>query len=884
MSGITERLTNAIADRYKIESHLGQGGMATVYLAHDLKHDRKVALKVLRPELAAVIGAERFLQEIKVTANLQHPHILPLHDSGEADSFLYYVMPYIEGESLRDKIDKEKQLGIDDAVDVARSVASALDYAHRQGVIHRDIKPENILIHDGQALVADFGIALAISEASGNRLTETGLSIGTPHYMSPEQAMGDRELDARSDVYSLGAMTYEMLTGDPPYQGSTAQAIVAKVITEKAPPVTATRDTTPPHVAAAVHKALSKLPADRFPSAAEFADALTRPGAIPLTVAAEAGEAAPAGRTIPVAPAIAGVALIAAIAAFFGRTTAPEPAPRLTQFLVPAPDSVASFGRCCAPAMALSPDGNVLVFVGFMGGDRGPLFRREAGRLDAEPIPGTEGATGPFFSPDGRWVGFRVDNRLRKVSMAGGPPVTIADIGGRTRGGGSWGDNDLIVYSSDADRDLYVVPGSGGEPRKLTTSGEDQHTNPDMLPGGEGALFSVRPGGSLENMFIAVVDIASGRIDSIGVVGTAAAFARPGHLVYTGADGSLLAQPFDPGARRTTGQAVAILDGVLVRGDGNGEYGVSAEGSLVYYPGAGGGGEEDLVLISGGTQETVPLPQGGNFEDVAISPDGRRIAIRLADVNDASDLWVFDRNQGTLLRLTVEGENTAPRWTPDGTSIAFRSTRGGMDGIFWKRADASGNAELLYDGEGNAFPMSWLPEGDALIFIENRGEGSLLDIGLLTLRDTTVRWLVESPFWDRQPQVTPDGRWFAYTSDRSGDAEVYIQALSGEGGLFQVSIEGGSSPRWSPDGRTLYYSTGPQITAASLTLDPEISVTSRSVVAEGFFDFNFTLTNYDIHPVTEELLMILQGSEEQQTSLVWIQGWREIIRDMETGR
>ena len=214
MSEITERLSTAIADRYKIERHLGQGGMATVYLAHDLKHDRKVALKVLRPELAAVIGAERFLNEIKVTANLQHPNILALYDSGEADTFLYYVMPYVEGDTLRDKLDREKQLAVDAAIELTKSVATALDYAHRHDVIQRDIKPENILLHDGQALVADFGIALAVTAASDNRLTETGLSLGTPHYMSPEQAMGDRELDARSDIYSLGAMLYEMLAGD----------------------------------------------------------------------------------------------------------------------------------------------------------------------------------------------------------------------------------------------------------------------------------------------------------------------------------------------------------------------------------------------------------------------------------------------------------------------------------------------------------------------------------------------------------------------------------------------------------------------------------------------------------------------------------------------
>ncbi|MEE8360533.1 MAG: serine/threonine-protein kinase, partial [Gemmatimonadales bacterium] len=247
-----DRLTHALSDRYTIEGELGAGGMATVYLAHDLKHDRKVAVKVLRPELAAVIGAERFLSEIKTTANLQHPHILPLHDSGEADSFLYYVMPYVEGESLRDRLDREKQLPVEDAVRLASEVASALDYAHRHDVIHRDIKPENILLLDGSALVADFGIALAASKAGGTRMTETGMSLGTPHYMSPEQAMGDRELTPRSDVYALGATLYEMLSGEPPFSGPTAQAIVAKVMTDDPRPLTELRRSVPMSVNAAV--------------------------------------------------------------------------------------------------------------------------------------------------------------------------------------------------------------------------------------------------------------------------------------------------------------------------------------------------------------------------------------------------------------------------------------------------------------------------------------------------------------------------------------------------------------------------------------------------------------------------------------------------------
>jgi serine/threonine-protein kinase len=282
---VTERLTAVLSDRYQIERELGAGGMATVYLAYDIKHNRKVAIKVLKPELAAVLGAERFVVEIKTTAALQHPHILPLFDSGEADGLLYYVMPYIQGETIREKLNRETQFGVDEAVRVAREVADALDYAHRQGVIHRDIKPENILLHDGRAMVMDFGIALAVSAAAGGRMTETGLSLGTPHYMSPEQATAEREITARSDVYSLASVLYEMLAGDPPFTASSAQAVIMKIITEPAPPVTVRRKTVPSNVSAAVGRALEKLPADRFESAKAFSDALGNPGFVTSSVA-----------------------------------------------------------------------------------------------------------------------------------------------------------------------------------------------------------------------------------------------------------------------------------------------------------------------------------------------------------------------------------------------------------------------------------------------------------------------------------------------------------------------------------------------------------------------------------------------------------------------
>ena len=291
------RLAASLADRYTIERELGAGGMATVYLALDLKHQRKVALKVLKPELAAVLGAERFVQEITTTAALQHPQILPLFDSGSAAGFLYYVMPFIDGETLRAKLDREKQLGVEQAVQITVEVADALDYAHRHGVIHRDIKPENILLHDGRPTVADFGIALAVSAAAGGRMTETGLSLGTPHYMSPEQATADRDITNRSDIYSLATVLYEMLAGNPPHVGASAQQIIMKIVTEDAAPDTRVRRSVPPNVAAAVAKALAKLPADRFATAKEFAEALTDP-----TFADPAGSPVMTGRLPPARP------------------------------------------------------------------------------------------------------------------------------------------------------------------------------------------------------------------------------------------------------------------------------------------------------------------------------------------------------------------------------------------------------------------------------------------------------------------------------------------------------------------------------------------------------------------------------------------------------
>jgi len=878
---LRERFLTVLADRYRIERELGAGGMATVYLAYDVRHDRKVALKILRPDLAAVIGASRFLHEIKTTANLQHPHILPLHDSGEVDGSVFYVMPFVDGESLRDRLTREKQLPVDEAIRIVVEVAGALDYAHQHQVIHRDIKPENILLHGGHALVADFGIALAAARSdSGTRMTETGMSLGTPHYMSPEQAMGEREITAKSDVYALGCVLYEMLTGEPPFTGPTAQAIVARVMTEEPRSLTLQRRTVPRHVEAAVHRALAKLPADRFATAAGFADALVNPGAITEFVTA----AGPTTRTRR--PATAGIAATLALvglggAFLAGRRTAPPPPARLARFIVPAPDSVVGFGRCCGVGIALSPDGTTLVFVGVVRSIGGPLYRRTLGGLDAEPIPGTDGGSVPFFSPDGRWLGFFAEGRLRKVSLAGGPPIPITAADGVSEA--TWGERDLIVFSTGGR--LFTVPASGGEPSSLTTP--DSTTRlyaPSFLPGGNAVLFSIRQmGAGIEEVRIGVVDLESKAVDTLGL-GTRAAYGN-GYLVYGGADNTLLAQPFDPSRREPSGPAVAILNGIALHGNTTHEFAVSTAGGLVYQPGVGGsasGEELRLAGASGRNAVTVPGRAGDNLEDVAFSPDGRKIALRLEGSGSAAggafDVWILDRQQGTLDRFTVGG-GQAPSWSRDGRRIAYASSTG----IFVKAADGTGTAEKILGG-ASLSPGSWLPDGRSLVFQASGRPDTRADIGIVTLGDSVPRWLLATEFRERQPQVSPDGRWLAYSSDRTGTFEAYVQPLAGEGPRVQVSTGGGESPRWGPDGRTLYYVSAETIIAAVRAPGADFQVaTRRTVVDAGSVDLNGNNVNWDIHPNGKEFLYIEQAGDTG-ARLVWILDWPELVRQMAMGK
>jgi serine/threonine-protein kinase len=877
MSAITEQLKTALAERYVIEHELGAGGMATVYLAHDVKHERQVALKVLRPELAAVIGAERFLQEIKVTANLQHSHILPLYDSGAADSFLYYVMPYVEGETLRTKIDREKQLGVDDAVALTRAIAAALEHAHKQGVVHRDIKPENILLRDGDPLIMDFGIALAVSHAGGNRLTETGLSIGTPHYMSPEQAMGDRELDARSDLYSLGAVLYEMLTGEPPYTGSTAQAIVARVITEDPRPIMLQRRTVPPHVADAVHKALNKLPADRFGSAAGFAEALVTPGYVTPT-ATTAGEAVvPVRRVDRRLLALGTVAAVAVALATWGwlrpGPSVPEAGPVRFALEMSAPPIALNQG---ARLLDVSPDGSLIAYVGNDVAGGQALFLRRADAVGATLVEGTKGALQPFFSPDGAWLGFVQEGDIKKVRVAGGPALTVAR--GADPWGIHWGATNTIIFRSGSS--IAVVPAAGGNPREVAGDSVGAMLRwPELLPDGRAALVTLFP--ALERAQIALLDVETGSLDTVIPEGTHPHYLQTGHVVYGHPDGGVFAVPFDVGARRVTGDPVPVVEDVLVFGGGATQFAVSASGTAAY---AGGARSlDELVLVDLDGRET-PIPGDvGGFAGPRFSPDGRRIAFTLDQSGTGSDIYVHDLELSTRSRITFTGSNRYSSWSPDGAWLVFASSREGSEGNdpYRRRADGGGSEEALLQISGEHFPQEQLADG-TLLYRENSAGGGR-DLLIKTPADSAAKVFLNNPWDEIAPRISPDGRWVAYSSNETAGFEVYVTSFPEAAGRWQVSQGGGTEPVWTPDGRGIYYWAGERLMMATVAMSPAFAVTGRREMFRGAYDRNDLFAQYDVRPDGRQFVMI-RNQEVDVAPFVIVANWfTELRRRMAGG-
>ena len=903
MADVIERLNAALEGRYRIERELGEGGMATVYLAQDLKHDRQVAVKVLRPELAAVVGAERFLAEIRTTANLEDPHILPLYDSGEADSFLFYVMPYVEGDSLRNRIDKEHQLPVDDAIDIARKVGSALAFAHEKGVVHRDVKPANILLRRGEPLVADFGIALALSEAGGGRITETGLSLGTPHYMSPEQASGERSLDPRSDVYALGCVLYEMLAGEPPHAGPSAQAVLAKILTDQPRRILELRRSVPEHVDAALARALEKLPADRFDSVASFLEALDDPGfryetrgaaTTSGTAAMAAASAAGAGGTRGIPGWLAGtVAVLLLAVATWGwlrPTAATEP---LTMVRMAIPDSQAPAVRS-SPRMDISADGRRLVYVG-PGPSGGMLWLRELDKLDARPLRGTDGAHTPVFSPDGEQVAFvtGTPGDLKVVGLQGEAPVTLMRDSAYSYGM-SWSDDGWLYLTDDLR--INRIRSQGGTLERVVQPREDRGDSwtgwPHIAAGGR-YLFYEAWFGNPGDAQVAVRDLETGR-DTLLAVGLYPRWVPTGHVVFTRLDGTVMAAPFDGDDLTLTQDPAAVFGGVSVNGSqGYSEVAVSASGRLLY--GTGEAAREQLVWVDrDGVETPIDTSFTGDFDAVRLSASGQRVVASVSQSTE-SNVYVKDLGSGPWRRVSFEGGlKNRPEWVPGIEAVSYITDRGlpgdsAADAVIGN-ADGSGNARTALDLDKRIQEVTWSPDGEWLVYrvgpsgtdgnrrdvyaVGDGGAGDTVDIATTT-------------FDEHSPAVSPDGRWIAYVSSESGRSEVFVRPFPDVSqGKWQVSTSGGTEPAWGPAGGELFYrSPDARLVAASYVDRPSFAVTGRETL--------FPTGNYsadDVHPVyavglDNRRFLFARSRGGDIGNLVLVQNWfQELVQRVEGSR
>jgi serine/threonine-protein kinase len=794
------QVLRSLSDRYLIEREVGAGGMATVYLAHDTRHDRHVALKVLRPELAAVIGAARFLAEIKTTANLQHPNILPLHDSGECDGTVYYVMPFVEGETLRDRLDREKQLPIADAVRIASAIAGALQYAHTHGVIHRDVKPENILLHDGHAVVADFGIALAASTA-GSRMTQTGMSLGTPHYMSPEQAMGDRNLDARTDIYALGCVLYEMLVGEPPFTGATAQAIVARVITEQAVPPSKTRSTVLQSLDDAVLMALQKLPADRFASAAEFAAAISASSTAPTAVRVEsAASARNPWRVAAAALAIVIAVLLAALGKTLGRAS-DSSAPSVYDAALPDSAPLSFFGArgtgtygLALTNLSVTDKADVAVYAAARG-DSAMLYRRSLRNADATPIPGTEGGSSAMVSPDGQYVVYTVDNRVMLTRASGGTPKQMLVVGPPATM--QWlSDRQFSVLHTDGNRFAQMDIESG----PMKQSRIERCTFGRFMPATNELLCSL-------NDIAYTIDVATSKRTVIrvrnadgtpgpNVQGSDFRLVGNSYVVFLSASGELHGAPYDASSH-TIGHSVPLVSGVRREGAGLGQYAVAANGTLVYAMGADAEVGRMVTLRPGHAPEPMPI-ETARFKRFDLSADRRWLAAEVT-AQQGDELRVYDMKNGQAFTWLRAPTIRHAHWNQDGTKLLFYMRDSAQTAILYGAPASAAPPETLFKARLPAAlpdPLDFANDHTAIAIDGATDELFRFDPSARAARMDSVGMKV------RFVTVSPGAKLLCY---QSIDGRILVSTFPPGATRYQVASTG-VEPLWLSPSEVLYRS------------------------------------------------------------------------------
>jgi len=870
---------------YEVLAPIGSGGMGEVYQAHDTKLGREVAIKVL-PEAFAhdPDRLSRFQREAKILASLNHPNIATIYGLEQSNGTSYLVMELVSGETLADRVRREGAIPLEEALKIAVQIAEALEAAHEKGIIHRDLKPANVKVTaEGKVKVLDFGLAKAFAgDVADNNPSQSptlsavatmqGVLLGTAAYMSPEQARG-KTVDKRTDIWAFGCVLYEMLTGKQAFQGEDITDILAAVVRAE-PDWNRLPDNTPLSIRTLLRRCLQKDKTLRMQAAGdariEIQEALTTP---PTAVALTAARG---WRKRIAWPVVAGVLALIAIAFAIGfvlRAPKPPQAMRLSAEIGADASLYTAFG----PAAILSLDGTRLALVAAGSDQKQRLYVRSLDLLQATALSGTENARDPFFSPDGQWIGFFADGKLKNTSIQGGAAITLCDAPFDL--GGSWGDDGTIVFTPNVDAPLSKVSSAGGTPQPLTTidkqAGEITQRWPLVLPGSKAVLFTSNTHLlGHDDADIVVYSMASRQRKTVVHGGFHARYLPSGHVVYMH-EGTLFAVPFDLNRLEVTGPPAPIFEGVFATaGNGGAQFSFSDTGNLVYV--AVGGAQGVSIYWMDREGKFTPLRETpGNYNNPVFSPDGKRLAL---DINDGrkKDIWVYEWERDTLTRLTFGGEsNTNPVWTPDGQRIAYSSReKSGAINLWWIRADGAGNAQRLAESKNTQWARSWRPDGKVLAFSELKLSTRSGDIMTLPIEgDEKSGWKPGEPkpfvnilFNEGAPAFSPDGRWLAYQSDESGSLQVYVRPFPGPGGKWQISTGGGVIPKWSRNGKELFYRTA----------DSKIMVVTYAASGDSFHadkpqlwspgqftDRGFGFYNFDLHPDGKRFAVLKAPGTEQ---------------------
>ena len=783
--------------------------MGEVYRARDTRLDRAVAIKILQGHLALDEDVrQRFEREARIVSSLNHPHICTLYDVGHQDGMDYLVMEYLEGESLADRLARGP-MPLPELLKTAVEVADALDRAHRQGLVHRDLKPGNIMITKSGAKLLDFGLARATppsrsmsdlsSPTMSRPITAEGTIVGTFQYMAPELLEG-RDADARSDIFSFGAVLYEMATGRRPFEGRSQASLIAAILKETPQPISVLMPLSPPALDRAVMRCLEKDPDDRWQTARDLL--------LDLKWVSEAGSRA--GVAAPVAArrktrerlawglaSLAGLAAIAIAALAIARLPKrPEP----IRFFIATPPEVTTMGT-----PKVSPDGRFVAFNATDSSGVSRIWLRPFGSLTSQPLPGTDNAQRPFWSPDSRYLAFMSDGKLKKISVTGGPPQTVGET--NSRGDGTWSKNGVILFDSSAADSIRRIAAAGGIPSPVTridrAHGESGNAWPQFLPDGSHFLYlalATRP----ESTALKVGDVRSTetRVLMTGDL-SRIEYVAPGYVLFV-RDRALLAQRFDAGRLELRGEPFPIVDDVAVGGGGaaNAEFSASNNGVLVFR-GSAGVGRTRLTWVDRAGRDLRVAGEPAEYSDQVVSPDGKRIAAEVGAGNP--DLWVIETGRNVTTRFTFNAASDYwPVWSADGGRIAYSSDQLGLYAIFVKPATGARAESLLFHPGMSIGPCDWSRDGRYLACLVTGAGG--WDIWIVpTVGGQQAYPYLATPFRDLEPRFSPDGRWVMYSSNESGKREVYIQPFPGSGGKWQVSNQGGRDPEWRSDGKEIFF-------------------------------------------------------------------------------